>query len=131
MTSPAITYRLNATLYAEDVQRLFQAAPWATARTLEEIETMLEHTPLDISAWHDGQLVGFARVLTDDVYRAFLEDVVVARAYQRQGIGSDMIAQLMGRLAHVEELVLRCEPHLVSFYERFGFVSDGGRYMRR
>jgi predicted GNAT family N-acyltransferase len=120
-----ISIRINATLYAEDVARLFQQTSWAAGRTLDDIEHMLENTPLDLSAWDQGQLVGFARVLTDDSYRAFVEDVVVDERYREQGVASALMAALMERLAHVEEVTLRCEPRLMAFYGRFGFVACG------
>jgi GNAT superfamily N-acetyltransferase len=66
-------------------------------------------------------LIGFARAVTDDLFRAYIEDVIVDEAYRGQGIGGEITRRLLERLAHVEEIALNCEDHLIPFYERFGF----------
>ena len=54
---------------------------------------MLENASLTVSAWHEGRLVGVARSLTDFTYVAYLADLAVDAAYQRQGIGVELIAR--------------------------------------
>jgi predicted GNAT family N-acyltransferase len=76
---------------------------------------------LCVGAWQDGRLVGFARVITDGVYRALLEDVVVDETLRGQGIGQALVERMLERLTHVQQILLVCGEHLIPFYAPFGF----------
>lgn len=82
---------------------------------------MLEATPIKLGAWQGDRLVGFARVLTDGLYRALIDDVIVDASLRGQNLGSRMMQRLAERLAGVEEIFLRCEPDMAPFYERLGY----------
>jgi predicted GNAT family N-acyltransferase len=116
----SITYSLTRPVQAADVQQLFHQTAWAAARSLDGIQALLERS-VCIGAWQGDQLVGFARAVTDDIYRAFIEDVVVDETLRGQGIGRELVGQLLARLDHVEEIILSCEEHLVPYYEQAGF----------
>jgi GNAT superfamily N-acetyltransferase len=81
------------------------------------------------------RLVGFARALTDDVYRAVVFDVVVEPGHRERGLGRMLLDAVVShpRLADVESLDLVCQPDLVPFYRRWGFTDAVGesRLMRR
>jgi GNAT superfamily N-acetyltransferase len=72
------------------------------------------------------RLVGFARVLTDFVYNAFLEDVMVAEDRQGLGLGRYLMDTVLAlpELRWVQEIQLHCLPDMVAFYERWGFTCD-------
>jgi ribosomal protein S18 acetylase RimI-like enzyme len=85
---------------------------------------MLAHTSFVFTAWDGPLLVGFARVLTDHVYRATLWDVVVDAPYQGRGVGEGLVAYVLDHpvLSRVEKFWLNTRDKQ-KFYERFGFVS--------
>ena len=60
-------------------------------------------------------------MITDDRYRALIDDVVVDSAYRGQGIASEMLNKMLKRMQHIEEIMLDCAPDLEGFYGRFGF----------
>ena len=101
-----------------DLLPLFAQAGWTSARNEQDAAAVLESAAVVVSAWHDDRLVGFARVLSDDRFRALIDDVIVDESYRGQGIGSSMMQLLNCRLAHVEEVFLRCENERVGFYQR-------------
>ena len=73
-------------------------------------------------------LIGFARVLTDRVYRATLWDVVVHPDYQKRGVGEELVNRALAHpvLSKVEKFWLNTRDKF-GFYEKFGFVrSDQG-----
>ena len=82
---------------------------------------MLEATPIALAAWENGRLIGFVRAITDGLYRALIDDVVVDESQRGNGIGSELMQRLLARLESVEEIFLRCGPNVVPFYERHGF----------
>ena len=70
-----------------EVLRLLRQTSWGARRTLEDVRTALSVAPMHAGAWEDGRLVGFARAVTDGVYRGFIEDVVIdepGRAVERE-----------------------------------------------
>ncbi|HEX5117030.1 MAG TPA: GNAT family N-acetyltransferase [Pseudonocardiaceae bacterium] len=81
-----------------------------------------------------GRLVGFARVLADDVYLAVVLDVIVAPAWRAAGLGAMLMDAVVGhpRLAGVRSIELVCQPELIPFYRRWGFTDQVGpsRLMR-
>jgi ribosomal protein S18 acetylase RimI-like enzyme len=69
----------------------------------------------------DGEkLIGTSRALSDGVYHAFIYDVAVLPAYQGQGIGSEMVRQLIARNP-VWRTMLRADADVQPFYDRLGF----------
>jgi ribosomal protein S18 acetylase RimI-like enzyme len=120
---PAITFAEKKDLDPAKLVRLYQQAPWAKGRTLEDACEMLRHTDVAVTAWDGDQLIGFGRVLTDYVYRATIWDVIVDKAYQDQGIGTEIVHRILihPRLKRVE-LFWLC-TRIPDFYEKLGFSS--------
>jgi GNAT superfamily N-acetyltransferase len=120
---PVITYSEKNNLDPAQLLRLFHQAPWAKHRKIEDARDMLHHTDVAICAWDRDLLVGFGRVLTDFVYRATIWDVIVDQAYQKQGIGAEIVRRILHhpRLEKVE-LFWLCTRR-PGFYEKLGFTS--------
>ena len=109
---------------------LYQFAPWAAGRTPEGIKIMLENTDYVFSAWEEDRLLGFARVLTDRIYRATLWDIVVHPDDQGQGVGEALMKEILSHpvLSRVQKFWLNTRDKQ-NFYERFGFIrSDKGMF---
>jgi len=124
----AITIREGQDLDIQQLQALYHHALWAKGRNLDGIKRMLENTDYVFSAWDGPRLIGFARVLTDRIYRATLWDVVVHPDYQGQGVGEALIKTILSHpvLSKVDKFWLNTRDKQ-AFYERFGFVrSDQG-----
>jgi len=120
---PAITFAQKKDLDPAKLVRLYQQAPWAKGRTLEDACEMLRHTDVVVTAWDNDLLIGVGRVLTDYVYRATIWDVIVHKAYQGQGVGTDIVQRILThpRLKKVE-LFWLC-TRMPGFYEKLGFSS--------
>ena len=107
---------------------LYQYAPWAKGRNVDGIKAMLKGTDFQFSVWDGGKLIGFARVLTDRIYRATLWDVVIHPDYQGKGVGEALMNHILTHpvLSKVEKFWLNTRDKS-RFYEKFGFVrSDQG-----
>ena len=122
------TAALDVTL----VRELYQFAPWAKDRNLKEIKKALENSTLVFSVWDRDLLVGFARVLSDKVFRATIWDVIVHPDYQKQGVGSMVLEKILSHpaLKSVDRFWLNTKHP--SFYEKFGFTkSSEGMVLQR
>ena len=119
----AVTFSETNDLDAAHLLRLFHQAPWAKNRTVADAAEMLRQSDLVLCAWDGDRLVGFGRVLTDFVYRATIWDVIVDQAYQKQGIGTQLVQRMLNhpRLNKVE-LFWLCTRR-PGFYEKLGFSS--------
>lgn len=124
-----VTYSFNRQIEPEQLQSLLRQTGWANQRSIDEIKTMLEGTPLTLGAWEDDRLIGFVRVITDGIYRALIDDVVVEESKRGAGIGSELMQQVIERLMEVEEVFLRCGERVVPFYERHHFERSDGVIM--
>lgn len=115
------TYSLTNHPTPEQLLPLFAQADWTANRPLNALQRMLDHSPVAVSVWAGEKLVAYGRAVTDDLYRALIEDVIVDEPYRGQGIGAEVMRLLLQRLDHVEEIALVCHDHLIPFYQRLGF----------
>lgn len=80
---------------------------------------MLEHGNLIVTARYNNVLIGVARSLTDFLYCTYLSDLAVDEAYQKKGIGKELI-----RLTKLEtpqaKLILLSAPKAVDYYPKIG-----------
>jgi ribosomal protein S18 acetylase RimI-like enzyme len=101
---------------------LYASVGWWPLRTPEEIAQVLKDA-LAVGAWEGDHLVGFARVVSDHHFHAFIEDVAVQPRYQRRGLGRLLLTKLLDALSQIETMTLFCQQSLVPFYEEHGFQA--------
>ncbi len=114
----------------DELKRLLAQTDWADTRDAEGLEQMVAHS-LCVTARDESKLVGFARVLTDYTYRAFIEDVILDHAYRGNGVGTAIMHVMLDLLQNVQEIALGCSDENVAFYERFGFKRVGHACMHK
>ncbi|MCB0221882.1 MAG: GNAT family N-acetyltransferase [Chrysiogenetes bacterium] len=120
---------------ADQLHVLYQNEWWSAGRTREETARVLEGSDLTLGLVQEGTLVGFARVLTDGVFKALIFDVMVAPEQRGSDLGRRLIDEIIShpKLSGVKHFELYCRPRMVPFYEKWGFTSNLGeiRLMRR
>lgn len=83
------------------------------------IDKMLQYANLIITARDNGKLIGVARSLTDFAFCTYLSDLAVDEAYQKQGIGKELI-----RMTKLEapdaRLILLAAPKAIHYYPKIG-----------
>jgi ribosomal protein S18 acetylase RimI-like enzyme len=73
-----------------------------------------------VFAWHDGNLIGFGRAISDGVYQAAVYDVAVNPEYQGKGVGSAIMKNIQARLSHCN-VILYASPGKEGFYTTLNF----------
>jgi GNAT superfamily N-acetyltransferase len=101
---------------------LSEEAYWALGRPREVVERAAARS-VNLAARVDGELVGYARLVTDRATHAWLCDVFVAADHRGRGIGRELVAAADGLLASygVQRAVLSThDAH--TLYADFGFA---------
>lgn len=110
---------------------LYQHAWWAKERTIEDVREMLLHTDFIFGfiSPDNGELVAFARVLSDWTYFALIFDVIVAPEYRHKGFGDQVVETVKKHpiVAQVQNIELCCLDDMKPFYKRHGFSEGTGR----
>jgi hypothetical protein len=75
---------------------------------LKCIQAMLQHANLLCTAWDGEKLVGVARSVTDE-------------AYQKSGIGKQLIGLTQSRLGSKAKIILLSAPKAEAYYPKIGF----------
>jgi predicted N-acetyltransferase YhbS len=117
-----IDYKIENGLTVEEFRMVLVNSTLGQRRPVTEpkrLERMLEHGNLIITARDNGRLIGVSRSLTDFVFCTYLSDLAVDEAYQRQGIGKELIRQT--KLAAPEaKLILLSAPAATRYYPKIG-----------
>jgi ribosomal protein S18 acetylase RimI-like enzyme len=87
------------------------------------IQTMLENASVIVTARDQGRLVGVSRALTDFVYCTYLSDLAVDEAYQRRGIGRELIRQTHLAAGLQTSLILLAAPKARTYYGHIGMTA--------
>ena len=116
-----ITIETNLSPSAGEVVALLNQSSWASNRTLEDLELMLRNSNCFVSIQTKGKLIGFARAITDGIYRALIDDVIVDINFRKLGLGNILSDNLLNELSKVEEVVLLANNTLESFYDKLSF----------
>jgi ribosomal protein S18 acetylase RimI-like enzyme len=68
--------------------------------------------------------------VSDGVSCAYIPHLEVLPAYQGQGIGTELIRQMLAKFRQLYMIDLICDPELQPFYERFGMHKVTGMVVR-
>ena len=105
----------------KELKYLFSQTTWASKRNEQDIRKMLESLNVFVTVREHSKLIGFGRAISDGIYRALLDDIIVDTSYQKRGIGRIIVENLLEQLVGIDEIFLNTKPELEKFYGQFGF----------
>ena len=78
-----------------------------------------------LCAYDGGRIAGLVRAVGDGASVLCVQDLLVLPEYQRRGIGSRMLRELLARYPDVYQTVLLTDdtPEHAAFYEHAGFTN--------
>lgn len=121
-----VTYDLEPQLTADEFIDLLVRSTLAERRPvhkLEIIEKMLANADIILTARVDGKLVGVSRAITDYSYATYLSDLAVDEAFQRQGIGQELIRRTHEAAGVNSTLILLSAPKAQTYYPHIGMTK--------
>lgn len=77
--------------HRQELHALYRNEWWTKNRQFDDVVRMLDHCDIVIGCCAEGKLVGFARVLTDYVYKAMIFDVIVDEKFRGTGLGQKIM----------------------------------------
>ena len=90
----------------------------------DKVRRSFENSDVVCFAFDGPKLVGSSRALSDFEYHATIYDVAVHPAYQRRGIGTQIMDEVLSALP-VWRVLLVADDDVRAFYCRLGFESFG------
>lgn len=120
-----ISYQQERQLSVEEFAEILNRSTLGQRRPVQDrprLEKMIAQSDVVITARDScGQLVGIARTLTDYAYCAYLADLAVDVAFQRQGIGRTLIQRTQSACGPQAKLILLAAPAAAEYYPHIGF----------
>lgn len=130
-----LTMKYNA-LTAEEFIELWESV-WGSGPTPEQTRLAMEHTLFRVSFYDGRRVVAMARMIGDMGLDYYIKDVVVRPEYQGQGIGRQLVQELLRfvqehGISGTQVFVELCAmPDKIPFYERFGFDRNDAQRLKQ
>ena len=109
----------------EEILRLYSAVGWsAYTDDPEALRKGFEQSLLVLAAYEDDELTGIIRVVGDGATIVFVQDILDFPEYQRKGIGTALLKEILARYSHVRQIELATDntEKTVAFYKSCGFL---------
>jgi len=112
---------------------LSESAYWARWRTRRDVERQVATAWRVVGCYDEesGELVGFARAISDGVALAYLADVFVVAGHRGRGLGVRIVEEMVerGDGAQFRWLLHTADAH--DLYRRFGFGAPDETFLER
>lgn len=111
------------------VYQLYKDVGWGHARSLEGTISSIKGSQVCIGLLdNNDNLIAFARVLSDYIYKAMIFDVIVSTEHRGRGLAQQLIKLIKShkQLKQVKHFELYCLPEMEPFYSKLGFSAEVG-----
>lgn len=118
-----IQYHHDRAITAEQFIDVLNRSTLAERRPVHDparIQRMLDHGNVLVTAWDGDLLVGISRGLADFAFCCYLSDLAVDIAYQKKGIGKELIRRTHEAAGPETTLILLAAPKAVNYYPHIG-----------
>lgn len=113
------------------LHELLKSSYWAHARTRDEVKLSIQNS-ICFSLLKNTQMIGFVRVLTDEMAYAIILDMIIADDYRGQGLGQWLMDCICEHPQVVPLRQLLWTGDADTFYNKCGFKEmDSLKFMSR
>jgi GNAT superfamily N-acetyltransferase len=115
---------LNGPVPFDQLSEIYSIVGWNKdgSRTVPALQKMLEKTSHYVTAFEGSQLVGFGRVISDDIFLFQLSDVMVRPEFRKRGIGLQILKQLLDALPPNANTIRMIDGFInSSIWEKLGY----------
>ena len=110
----------------DDVLHLYQAVGWTNYTNQPQmLAQALSHSLATYLARDGEKIVGLVRLVGDGFSSVFVQDLIVLPSYQRQGIGSNLMKEVLAdyKGAYQVQLATEQTEKTLGFYRSLGFET--------
>lgn len=121
-----VVYQLEPNLSVDEMVDLLNRSTLGERRPLDEpitLEKMLRNADVIATAQVGPLLVGLSRAITDFAFCTYLSDLAVDEAYQRRGIGRELIRRTHEAAGLCTTLILLAAPKARDYYPHIGLKA--------
>ncbi|MEW4354522.1 GNAT family N-acetyltransferase [Streptococcus pneumoniae] len=108
----------------KEILPLYQAVGWSNyTKDPSMLQRAYVHSLCTLGAYHKDQLVGIIRVVGDEASILYIQDLIVLPFYQRKGIGTKLLKDILKRYPKIYQIVLLTDQteKTKQFYQSLGF----------
>ena len=125
-----ITYHINENLtfdeYYNFLRRTDLGSQYPMQRFEERIKKLLKNRSIAITARNnENLLIGVCFGLTDFTYFLFLTDLGIDRAYEKRGIGKELVERIQKESGGEDDICVITLSHenAIDFYKKCGYKT--------
>lgn len=110
----------------EKIMGLYEDAEWyAYTKDKIRLKNAFENSLKVLTAWDNHKLVGLIRVVGDNHTIIYIQDILVLKEYQGQGVGSKLLSLILEKYKSIRQIVLMTDNTIetISFYRKNGLVD--------
>lgn len=110
----------------EEILNLYKSVGWsAYTKQPEILRNGFLNSLLILAAYDNNKLIGIIRVVGDGYTIIFIQDILVLPEYQRKGIGTALLQEVLNQFKDIRqiELVTDNTPKTIAFYKSMGFYE--------
>ena len=110
----------------DTILNLYSGVGWTNYTDKPEmVKKAYENSLLTLGAYDSNQLVGVIRTVGDGFSIVFVQDILVLPEYQRKGIGTQLLREVIERFSTAYQITLMTDntPKTISFYQSLGFAK--------
>ena len=111
-----------------EILPLYADAGWTNYTSRQEmLRAAYEHSLCVLAAYEDGCLAGIVRAVGDGASILYIQDLLGFKKFQRRGIGTRLMQEMMCRCPEVYQLVLLTDDtaKTAAFYRSLGLAAAG------
>lgn len=120
-----IAYKENNPIHTDVLTALYKSVGWTAYSDDSEImKQILAGSRFYISAWSGEKLIGLIRTVGDGAYILYIQDILVHPEYQRFGIGTALMKQILEKAEKMRQIILTTDntEKTTAFYRSLGFT---------
>ena len=121
----AIRYSESRDLSPDSVLTLYRANGWSSAQKPDLLHKALLASHTLVTAWDGNALVGLGNAISDGHLVVYYSHLLIHPAYQRRGIGTEILRRLMARYEGFHQHIVVADGRALDFYRRCGFKRAG------
>lgn len=97
----------------------------------EQTQKAFKNSYATVFVFDNHNLIGTGRAISDGVYQSAIYDIAVLPEYQKRGVGTVIIKELLQKLSSTN-IIFYANPSAAGFYDKLGFrklLTGGAKFI--